>query len=184
MEALCAARFKKSKQNKETHFHWHLLFFLHNVWKKKQGSGSLILQLDPYTPFCRKRNTTLPRHTWSTLSTLMSICGGLKLSMAPVPGALHSHTVTSAAVLSLFPQQGWLANKCIYLVSMWVVAPTMHTHPHTQSCRLKKTKACFAGMAVMQLKLKMKQGRDVKLKCTHCVCVCSSWFSSKSLQAL
>lgn len=93
--------------------------------------------------------------------------------------------------LSLCPQPGWLANKSIYLVSMWAAAPTMHTHPHSQSCRLKKTKACFPGMAVMQSKLKMKQGRNIKLKCSHCASDCDSQFSdcdsqfsSKSLQGL
>lgn len=83
---------------------------------------------------------------------------------------------------SLSPRQGWLANKCIYLVSMRVVAPAMHAHPHMESSRLEKTKAFFAGMRVMKPKLKRKQWRDMKLKCSHCVCYCNSQFSTKILQ--
>ena len=160
----------KKKQNEKTHLHWHLLIFLHSVWKRKWGSGFLILQLDLYTPFNRRRNTTLPRSTVCPFYlnedctvhsySFSSMRGGLKLSMAPVLGTLHSCTVTSAAVFTLSPWQGWLANKC-YLSCKHVHCCSNYAHSPTHAVmQTEKDKGMFAVMAVMQPKLKMKQGRD------------------------
>lgn len=179
---------QKTQQNKKPHLHFSTMserrnreggFWVYS-WPHMHffaGKEIHVLPRHAVCPFCLNKDCTLCSYS------LSSMHGGLKLVMAPVLGTLHSCTVTSAAVLSFSPQQRLLAKKCIYLVSMWAGAPTMHTHPHKQSCSLKKTKVCFAGMVVLQPKLKTKQGRDVKLKCNCCVWDCSSQFSWKSLQA-